>query len=238
MARMGGSRHLKRHAAPRVLKLPRKEKVWTMKAVPGPHPLNRSIPLGILLRDYLQLGGSLKEVSKIIREGKVFVDGRPIRELKFPVGLMDVLSLPATGQHFRILPNTLGRLFPHPIGAHEAGFKLCRVETKKVIQGGRVQLGLHDGRNLLASNDFRVREVVKISLPGQEVLERIPFRVGCLALIIGGKNIGKMGRIVEIKELRSIQPNTAVLETDGEKIETQIPPLFLIGEKEPLISLP
>jgi small subunit ribosomal protein S4e len=240
MAKMGGSKHLKRLAMPRALPLPRKGETWVVKAMPGPHPLDQSIPLAVLLRDHLKVAGSLKEASKILAEGKVLVDGRPVREGKFPVGLMDVVSLPVTGQHFRILLNQLGKLVPHPLGTQEASFKLCRVEGKKIISGGRVQVGLHDGRTLILGDpkELRVRDVLKLSLPKQEVLEVIPFKVGSLALITGGKNVGKVGRIMEIKELRSIQPNTVLLRGNGERLETVVPYIFVIGREEPLISLP
>ncbi len=238
---MGGSRHLKRLAMPRALQLPKKGKTWVVKAMPGPHPLGRSIPLAVILRDYLKVAGSLWEASKILARGGVLVDGRPVREAKFAVGLMDVVSLPAVGQHFRILLNQLGKLVPHPVEAQEVSFKLCRVERKKSIAGGKVQVGLHDGRTLLLKepHELRPRDVVKLSLPHQEVLQVVPFREGSLALITGGKNVGKVGKIVKILELRSIQPNTAVLEgRGGERLETIVSNIFVIGEEAPLISLP
>jgi small subunit ribosomal protein S4e len=240
MAQKGGSRHLKRLAMPTTMSIPRKEKVWGVKASAGPHPLNRSIPLAILLRDYLKVAKSLHEVSKILAQRAILVDGRPIRERKFPVGLMDVVSIPKTGQHFRILINELGKLVPHPIEEGEASFKLCRVERKKIIRGGKVQIGLHDGRNLLLErpDEIRTRDVVKISLPEQKVLEIVPFEAGSLALIIDGKNAGRVGKIVEIKQLKSIQPNTVLLKADGESFETIVPYVFVIGKEKPLISLP
>jgi len=36
------SKHLKRLKAPRTLKLHRKEKKWTIKAMPGPHKIRQS----------------------------------------------------------------------------------------------------------------------------------------------------------------------------------------------------
>jgi small subunit ribosomal protein S4e len=241
MAKMGGSKHLKRLAVPRALQLPKKGKAWVVKAMPGPHPLARSIPLAVLLRDHLKVASSLGEASKILARGGVLVDGRPVREAKFAVGLMDVVSLPALGQHFRILLNQLGKLVPHPVEAQEASFKLCRVERKKSITGGKVQVGLHDGRTLLLKEprELHPRDVLKLSLPQQEVLQVVPFKEGSLALVIGGKNVGKVGKIVKILELRSIQPNTAVLEGGGgERLETIVPNIFVIGEGAPLISLP
>ena len=38
------SRHLKRLAAPRALKIERKKEKWAIRSTCGPHPLERSIP--------------------------------------------------------------------------------------------------------------------------------------------------------------------------------------------------
>ena len=57
------SKHLKRLKAPRALTIHRKERKWTVRANPGPHPLEKSIPLGIVIRDYLKLSDTLRAVS-------------------------------------------------------------------------------------------------------------------------------------------------------------------------------
>jgi len=69
------SKHLKRLAAPRVLRIHRKERALTIRAAPGPHPLAQSIPLGLLVRDYLGLCDTYKEARKIVSNGDILVDG-------------------------------------------------------------------------------------------------------------------------------------------------------------------
>jgi len=75
MARMGGSRHMKALAAPSVQRIPRKERPWTVKPSPGPHPSDRSLPLLLVVRDLLKLAESNREARKIIAQGEVKVDG-------------------------------------------------------------------------------------------------------------------------------------------------------------------
>ena len=60
------SKHLKRLNAPRPLRLHRKEKTWTIRSSPGPHPLFASIPLGLLVRDYIGLCDTGREAKRII----------------------------------------------------------------------------------------------------------------------------------------------------------------------------
>ena len=77
------SKHLKRLNSPRVLKLHKKEKKWTIRASPGPHPIKRSISLGILLRDYFNFCDNYKEAKRIIANGEVLVDGVKRKNHKF-----------------------------------------------------------------------------------------------------------------------------------------------------------
>jgi len=103
MGRMGGSRHLKRLAAPEFWPLLRKEAVWTVKPSPGPHSISKSLPLLIVIRDVIGYAKTYREARKLIAEGHFKVDGRVRRDYKFPVGLMDVLETVDTGELFRVV---------------------------------------------------------------------------------------------------------------------------------------
>lgn len=239
MARKGGSRHLKRHAAPRAIKLPRKEKVWTVKPAPGPHPSSACIPLRLIVRDYLRLARNASEADKILAAGHVLVDGRQRRDPKFPVGLMDVVRLPAVNRSYRVLLDHLGRPILHGIEPKEASFKLCRVRGKAMVRGGKTQLTFHDGRTLI--DDFggcKVGDVLKLALPEPKVLERLPLSEGALALITGGKNVSKVGRVTKVGTAE--EPGIVVLEevASGSVLRAPKDYIFVIGMREPVISLP
>ena len=60
------SKHLKRLNAPRALKLHRKERKWTVKSNAGPHPLKTAIPVGLIIRDYLNLTDTMREAKRIL----------------------------------------------------------------------------------------------------------------------------------------------------------------------------
>ena len=127
------SKHLKRLNAPRALRLHRKERKWTVRPSPGPHPIEKSIPLGLIIRDYLKLSDTQKEAKRIISNGEVTVDGKTQKNNKFPCGLMDVISIPKMKKDYRILFNQRGKLTLVPINSKEANWKLCRIENKKII---------------------------------------------------------------------------------------------------------
>ena len=65
------SKHMKRLNAPRTLKLHRKERIWTIRTQPGPHGLRESIPLGLIIRDYLALADTLRETKRVLSEGEI-----------------------------------------------------------------------------------------------------------------------------------------------------------------------
>jgi small subunit ribosomal protein S4e len=154
------SKHLKRLAAPRVLRIPRKERALTIRAAPGPHRFSQAIPLGLLIRDYLGLCDTYKEARKIISNGDILIDGVKRKNNKFPCGMMDVISIPKMRKYARILYDRKGKLVLVPISESDAEWKLCRIQNKTIIKGKKVQLNLHDGKNkLVEKDDYKTGDV-------------------------------------------------------------------------------
>ena len=239
MARKGGSRHLKRYAMPKAIKLPRKEHTWVIKPAPGPHPISACVPLRLVLRDYLALARNAREADRLLAERQLLVDGKPRRDPKFPAGLMDVLQLPTIGRNYRVLLDRRGRLVLHEIEPEEASFKICKVKRKTIVKGKRIQIAFHDGKTIVGDfRKFKPGDAAKLSLPELKVLERVPFARGALALITGGKNVGVVGRITEIKTTGEGKPSLVTLEANGTTFQTSADYVFPIGKEEPLISLP
>lgn len=248
MTRMGGRRRLRSFAAPSFWPIPRKERFWTVKPSPGPHPIERALPLLILIRDVLGYAKTAREARKVLAEGAVKVDGRVRRDYKFPVGFMDVIEIVPTGEKYRFLPYPVKFFTLHPITDEEAGYKLVRIENKTTVKGGHIQLNFHDGRNhivRIADPQSPVEDVystlgtVKLSIPEQEILDYVPLEEGNLAMIIGGKNVGRVGVIKEVKRGMRRYRSIVTLETaDGSTIQTSLNYVFVVGRKEPMISLP
>lgn len=244
MARMGGSRHLKRLAAPKFWPILRKEAKWVVKPLPGPHPIDRALPMLIVVRDILGLAKTSKEARKLIAEGHFKVDGYVRREYKFPVGLMDVIEIIDTGEFFRVVPVPVKVMLLVPITKEEASFKLCRIENKTTVKGGRIQLNLHDGKNIEVDADegrkFRTMSTVKISIPEYKLLDYIPVENGTIAVVIGGINVGRVGRILSISEGMRHYRKLVLLEDiiSGVKFYTSLDKIIVVGTSKPEITLP
>ncbi len=249
MGKKGKTGRLKRNPAPRFWPIHRKEAVWTVRPSPGPHSLEKCLPLSIVLRDILKVAETRKEAKKIISQGKVYVDGKVRLEDNFPVGLMDVISMSEPNKFYRVLPSHKG-LFLNPISEEEAHFKLLRVENKTLVRDGNSQVSLNDGTNMLvkAKEPEKPSEVVyetfstlKVEIPEKQVLDQIKTKKGNMAIITGGKNIGKKGKIVEIEKTESKKRRNALVVVEDEKgsrYQTILDFVFSVGGAKSLISLP
>ena len=226
--------HLKRITVPRTWPVERKTKKWAVRPSLGPHSIEESVPLLIVIRDYLGYADTARGAKNIISSRKVLVDGVVRTDIKFPCGLMDVISIPSAGEHFRVLIDGRGIIRLVPISPEEAKWKLCRIENKTTLKGGKIQLNLHDGRNIIADGDYKTGDVLKISVPEQEILEVLPFDKGMKAIITGGKHVGESSEIDGKEITRSSKPNIVKLK-DFSTIE---PYVFPVGKDAPLIKLP
>ena len=248
MARMGGKEHLKRLVAPDFWPVFRKEYKWVVKPSPGPHPTERSLPLLIIIRDILKYARSGREARKLISEGHVKVDGRVRRDYKFPVGFMDVLEVIDTEEFFRVIPVPVKYMALIPIDREESRFKICRIENKVTVKGGHIQLNLNDGRNVLVrvSNPLKPQEdtyktmgSLKVSIPQQQVLKYYPLKEGATAIVIGGKNVGRVGRLVSVSEgVRHYRKLVSIRDFKGNTFYTTLDKVMVIGDEEPEITLP
>jgi small subunit ribosomal protein S4e len=249
LGKKGGTTGLKRKPAPRFWPIHRKEFTWVVRPSPGPHSLQNCLPLAVVLRDILGLAQTRKEAKTIVSQGKVLVDRKVRKKDNFPVGLMDIVSMPDADKNFRIVPSKKG-LILQPISKEEAVFKLCRIEDRTVIKNGHVQLNLHDGSNLLvkaadAENQkedvYKTLDTIKLSLPEKQILESIKTKEKGFAIITGGKNIGRYGKIVEIEKAEGKKSRNAFVtieDAKGDRYQTILNFIFTIGETQPIISVP
>ncbi len=229
-------KHMKRLPAPRSWAIARKTDFWVSKPSPGPHPIDRSVPLGVILRDMLRVCDTAREARHILNNRKVLVDGRAVTDPKFPVGLMDTLALEETKVFYRMLVDVRGRMNLMPIEAADGKWKLCRVEDKTTVRGGKTQLNLHDGRNVLLPKDaHKTGTTLKIGVPDQEVLGHYDLVEGAAALITGGKHVGELAHVQEVRKTRNPRANVV---TFKEGFSTDIDKVFVVGKEAPEIKVP
>ncbi len=220
------SHHLKRLAMPRSWPLPRKTTVWVTRPTPGAHSLEHCMPLTLVVRDMLGLAKTAREVRHILHNELAKVDGRVVKDTRRGVGIMDVLTLGE--ENYRCVLDHNGRLRYRPISAKEAGWKVCRIEGKTTIKGGKTQLNLHDGRNLIVEDpkEYNTGDSLKLNLPDQKILEHIRFAEGTRCYLIGGAHVGSTAEVTEYVEKRSSMPNEVQFGAFG----TVVRNVFAVGD--------
>jgi small subunit ribosomal protein S4e len=231
------TRRLKRRAAPRAWQVPRKGTKWIQRVAPGPHAQDQSIPLLLVLRDLRHVVASTREARILLRSGSVKVDGKVAKDLARGLGLMDTLSLAAPlDAHFRVVRNRRGKLTLISIPSTEAALKIGRVRFKHTVPGGKVEVTLHDGRNLLlpATTAYRVGDSVKIALPEQKVLEHIPLAPGSLAYVSGGSHVGELARVDKVEVRNSSQPNLVHFKEGFSTVKEYV---FVVGQTAPEVTI-
>ena len=229
------SNHLKRLVAPESWRIPKKVQKFVMKTAPGPHNAG-GLPVGVWLREHIGIAQNASEVRKILHQRDVLVNGRPCRNPQIGLGVFDIVSIPKLGKHYRIQLDKLGNLISVEIPEESAKTRLCKIRNKTVIKGGKVQLNLAYGANILADNTYKAKDsiVVTLGTDGEDrfrIIDHFPFAEGNVAMIVGGKHSGKVGRIVEITRTASSVPNRVVLVDDSadERFETIEEYIFMVG---------
>jgi len=229
------SKHMKRLVAPNSWGISRKTSKFVSKPRAGPHPMESSVPLMVVLRDMLELCDNSREAKHILGSRGVMVDGRIITDEKFPVGLMDSLSILKTGQNYRMLLDTHGRLKLSNITPEEAKTKLVRIEDKTIVKNGVFQINLHDGRNiLLPKNQYKTGDVLKIEVPSQKVLKQLSLKEGSLVLLIAGSHPGSLVTVESFEIKRGSAQNLVAFK---EGYSTTWDHVFVVGDKTPEIKM-
>ncbi|MHA1686351.1 MAG: 30S ribosomal protein S4e [Candidatus Heimdallarchaeaceae archaeon] len=244
MTKAGGSKHLKRFVVSKHIPIHKKEYKFTVRPSPGPHAANDCIPIAILLRDLFGFARNMSEVKRILHERNVVVDGKVRRDRKYPAGFMDTISFPKINKHYRMIYLPQKGLRPIPIDEEESKVKLCQIRNKTTLKGGKIQLNLHDGRNIVLDEEevnasrYSTFDTIKITLPDQKILEKYELALGHYGLITSGRWMGMHGIIEHISEHGTLKTKTATLRLpSGEKIETLYRYIFVVGKEEPSITI-
>ncbi len=200
----------------------------------GPHALKHSIALATLLRDYLGFVETFKEAKKVIKQGKILVDGRVIKDHRFGVGVFDVVEIPDMGRVFRILPKGT-KLLATEIDEKEKNLKICKIIGKRAVKGGKIQFNLHDGRNILGENTYNTQDSLLLELPEQKIVKHFPLAENMLCFVFRGKNAGKLGRIAKIE--RGWNLNRVLLKENGSEFYAPFKNIIIVGKDKPAIKV-
>jgi len=241
MAR-GPKKHLKRVNAPKHWMLSKMEGIWAPRPSTGPHKRRECLPLIILLRNRLRYALNFREANVILHEkfGSVKVDNKIRTDPKYPAGFMDVITVIAAKENYRLLYDTKGRFAVHHIDDTEAKFKLCKVKKRIVGPNHVPYIITHDGRTIRYPHpDIKIQDSIKLDLTTGEITDFVKMEAGNMIMVTGGKNTGRTGTLSFLEKHEGGFDIVHIKDSKGHVFATRLTYAFVIGKgKKALISLP
>jgi small subunit ribosomal protein S4e len=209
--------HLKRIAAPRTWRIDRKTSTFTVRPKPSGHPMEAGMSLGVVLRDMLGYAGTFREARSLLQRQEVLVDGKRRFDPRYHLGLFDILQFPTLKKTYHLLYDAKGYLELKETDAK----KICRVMGKTMLPKGKVQLHLHDGKNVLFDKDVKVGDSVVLDIKKMTITEVLPLKEGAQVYLTNGKHRGDFGVVEKLDGAK------ATYKRDGKSIETAKSYLFV-----------
>lgn len=223
--------HIKRLTMPLSWKVKRKSAVFISKPNPGAHSQKSGISLVVVMRDLLKFAKTAKEVKSILNNKNVTVNGKKVREIKFNIGLMDVLSFEDIKESYRMVFDNKGNLTPIRIDEKEKELLLLKVISKRKIKG-KTQLNLGEGRNILVDKDeYKTGDSVLLNIKDNKISKKYEFKEGNLALLLSKKFKGKIVKIEKISEWRIF------FKEDDKEQESKKEFAMIVGDSNPAVTL-
>ncbi|XP_050226327.1 40S ribosomal protein S4-like [Mercurialis annua] len=237
----GLKKHLKRVNAPKHWRLNKLGGAFAPKTSSGPGNSRECLPLILILRDVLKYALTGAEVNSILMQRLAAVDGKVRTDKTYPAGFMDVISIPKTGENFRVLYDTKGMFRLHSIRDDEAKFKLCKVRSVQFGQKGISYLNTYDGRTIRYPDPLiKANDTIKLDIESNKVAGFIKFDVGNVVMVTGGRNRGRVGVIKNReKHSKGSFESVHIVDEAGHEFATRIANVFTIGNgTKPWVSLP
>ena len=230
--------HISRLAAPSTWKVMRKSIKWVAKTSPGPRKVETSIPLVVFLRDVEGMIENKRELKFLLNSKSILINGKRYNDTNFPVGLFDVISFPSIKKYYRAILNDKGKLIAKEITVKESNLLLLQIKNKQMIRGGKLQMTLSNGWNIIGQNKGKVSDSVLYDLSSNKIKEVISYKAGSKVYFTNGKRSGTIANFKDRKELGILKRDKlAILEIGKEIVESSMNNLMVIGEKKEAITV-
>lgn len=180
--------HLTRADVNRATPIPRKGTQYIAR--PLSH-MNRAITALSAVRDILHLAQTAREVKEMIKEKKLKINGRVVRDMREPLLL---LSLFEADKRYKVILLPTGRFSLEPT---KETTRVAKVINKKMLSSKETQINLHDGTNLLSSESIKVGDSLEIDL-SCKLVRVLPLKEGAKVMVNSGRNVGATGTISKV----------------------------------------
>jgi len=223
--------HLQRISAPMSWRLERKNNKFVTRVDSGAHPINNSVSINTLLKEMIRVTSSTKETKFVLNNKYILINGKPIHDIHYCVGLMDIISITKSKQNYRVLLDSKRKLIF--VNVDDQNKRVLKINNKSIIKDKKQMLHLHGGLNLL--NDSQCNIGDSILFEDNVMKKIIHIKEGSYIMLTGGKNIGRFGKVVRIFEDSNI--HMIEVESDKEKFITLKEFSYVLGENKSEIKV-
>ncbi|MBT4823721.1 30S ribosomal protein S4e [Candidatus Woesearchaeota archaeon] len=225
--------HLKRLSVPKSWVIKRKKNVFVTRPMPGGQEMSFCLPLNVVLRDFIKIGKTTKEIKHILNHNDVLINGKRRTDVKTAFGFMDVLNINKLNESYRLLINSGGKLIATKIVDAEKNILLLKVLGKTKLKGGKIQINFTNGINLIVEkDDFKTQCVVVYDFVKKKISEIFNLEKGNAVYLTGGRYAGTVAKIESIKD------KVLIFRTqDNEMFRTSAKYAFVVGKDKPVIKL-
>ncbi len=214
--------HMKRIAAPRTWPILRKERTFIRRPNPGAQSFETGMSINTWLVEVLKVASNSKEARHALKQGKIKVNGKTVKDQNFIVGLLDVISLPE--EHYLILLNDRNKLQAFKIDNYD-NKKVSKIKNKTIIKKGKKQYTTLEGYNFLDDNDYKIGNTVIINLKDKKIEKASVLEKGKKVYVLKGNSVGKIGTVKEVKDERHV-----LLDLEGKEILALKESLLIIDD--------
>lgn len=182
--------HRTRQQAPKLWPIPRKGTKYVARA--SSH-LDSSVPVLFAVRNMLGIARTAKEVNEMIKMKLIKLNGRIVSDYHQSVQLFHILEAEKSYQ-LNLLPT--GKFAFREVSSN---VRLCKVISRTLVGGGKIQLNLHDGTNILSKDKIKVGDSVYVDFENK-IKKHLSLEKGRKVLVFSGKYQGREGTIEAVRD--------------------------------------
>lgn len=230
MGSKGNDRHIKRLASSRYVHVEKKVRAYLMKPNAGRHTSSSSMALATTLKEKLGVADTTKEVKMALNAGNVEVNGKVIKDMRYPVGFGDIIFLKPNNEHYVVGVGKKGVIDVQKADAKHKEHHEVKVIGKYLSKGNKEMIRLYNGTILPSIKGVSVNDSVTIK--DGKVKDIIKLEKGAHCLVIKGVHASESGKIQEIKQGTALRSATVEIEAHGGvKTETLLENVMVVGAK-------
>lgn len=182
--------HLTRAETKRLVPIARKGTKYVVRQLSH---VNSSLSVLVAVRDVLKLAQTAREVDEMIKEKKLKINGRVVRDYREPITLLSLFE--ADKKYILdILPT--GRF---SLKETKQSTRFAKVLGKTTLRGNVQQLNLHDGTNILSKDKINTGDSLELDMK-TKIVSVARLEKGKNVMIRTGRAIGLRGTIANVKD--------------------------------------